>query len=65
MKLSWGKTRIRGFAKPIPTVERRHWFWRLTEYLPAFVMVVCVVVTIWIWVKIFQLWAIESWLKSL
>lgn len=65
MKFSWAKIRVKGFAKPIPTAERRNWFWRLTEHLPIFVVIVCIVVTIWIWVKIYQLWAIKSWLESL
>lgn len=65
MRLKWGKEYIKDFAKEVSTAERQHWFWKLTEYLPIFVIITCVVVTIWMWVKIYQLWAIERWLESL
>ena len=64
MKLKWGKEKVKGLAKKVPIAERRGWFWKLTDYLPTLVIVTCIVATIWIWVKIYQLWKIQTWLES-
>ena len=68
MKMKWGKWKgvyIKGFAEKVTVAERRHWFLRLTDkYLPGFVIVTCIVATVWIWIKIYQLWMIERWLES-
>lgn len=64
MRFSWGKDDI-GLAKKVLMAKKRHWFWDLIDkYLPPFILITCIIVTIWIWVKIFQLWVIHRYLMS-
>lgn len=52
MKLKWGG-------------KKKHWAEVTDNYFIALVLITCVVATIWLWVKIFQVWKIHLWLQSL
>lgn len=65
MKLKWGRKKVKPFTKEVIVAERTNWVWNLYDkYFFVLVMITCIVVTVWIWVKIYQLWKIHGWLMS-
>ena len=65
MGLRWGEEKVKGFADKVTTAERSSWLGDLIDkYFSWVIVVTCVVTIIWLWVKIYQLWRIHTWLMS-
>lgn len=67
--LKWGEEESKYFSKPIPQVERTSWLDRIFDRIDEwFMWVVCAFMAgamIWIFVKIYQLSRISTYLKSI
>lgn len=67
--LKWTDKERKYFSKPIPRVERINWFDRIfdgiEEWFIYFAIVVMAAAAIWIFIKIYQLSLISTYVKSL
>jgi len=62
----WDKKELDYFNKPTMKAEQTNWFTEMLEdYFMWFVMAIMAGTTIWLIIKIIQLYRIEVWLKNI